>query len=235
MTGSSAPCSPEAREELERRGFDDPYDPAFIYRSVFGAGIRGHAQTWPDIDFDTLREINRDTVGWIHMDKTPLDYPVVKQHLDRGYYRTHNFSGEESIHGQIVLDFWHGGSLDARTIVLHGHHMKDWSMFHVVTEMDGQAYFDAHPTVQLAHPGGTLTARWFAGAFYFWEDPWPETVSFADDAEYRTWLDRIAQNNRLSCPIAPGIDDRVLVCCTCSMAPWENAPGGYALFAVIEK
>ena len=89
--------------------------------------------------------------------------------------------------------------------------------------------------MQFAHPGGIFTARWFAGSFYYLEDPWLETVSFADDAEYRTWLDRIAQNNRLSCPITPGTDDRVLVCCTCSMASWENAPGGYVLFAVIEK
>ncbi len=169
------------------------------------------------------------------MDETPLDYPVVKQHLYRGYYRTHDFSGEESIHGQIVLDFWHGGSLDGRTIVLHGHRMRDWSMFHVIAEMDGQDYFDAHPTVQFAHPGGVFSARWFAGALYYLEDPWPETVSFADDAEYRGWLDRIAQNNRLSCPITPGVDDRVLVCCTCAQASEENDPDGYALFAVIES
>ena len=113
--------------------------------------------------------------------------------------------------------------------------MKDWSMFHVVTEMDGQAYFDAHPTVQFAHVGGTFTARWFAGAFYFFEDPWPETVRFADGAAYRAWLDRIARNNRLSCPVSPKIDDQVLVCCTCSLAPGEHDPDGYALFAVIES
>ena len=233
MTRSIEQYNPQTREALERLGFDDPYDPAFIYRSVFGSAMRGHAQTWPDIDFDTLHSLNRDTVGWIHMDGTPLDYPVVKEHFDRSYYLTHNFSGEESIHGQITLDFRHGGSLDGRTIVLHGHQMLDWSMMHVLIEMDDQAYFDAHPTVQIAYPGGVLTARWFAGAFFRWDDPWPATTRFANDEAYRTWLEHIARRNRVSSPLAPEMNDRVLVCCTCSLEPGDCDADGYALFAII--
>ena len=234
LTGSSDHYTSQTREALERLGFDDPYDPAFIYRSVFGSSIRGHAQIWPDIDFDVLREINSDTVGWVHMDDTPLDYPVVRQHLDRSYYLTHNFSGEVSAHGQIVLDFRHGGSLDGKTIVLHGHQMQDWSMMHVITEMDDRAYFDAHPTVQIAHAGGIITARWFAGAFFRWDDPWPAAVSFPDDAAYRSWLEHIGRRNRLSSTLAPKAEDRVLVCCTCSFEPGDCNANGYALFAMIE-
>ena len=94
----------------------DPYDPAYIYRSIFGSKMKGHRQAWPDIDLPELQSINPDCVGWIHMDACPVNYPVVKQHFDRGYYLTHNFSGEESVHGQVVLDFHHGGQMGALTI-----------------------------------------------------------------------------------------------------------------------
>lgn len=89
----------------------DPYDPAYIFRSIFGSKMKGHWQTWLFIDVDELRQINPDCVGWIHMDASPIDYPVVKQRFDRGYYLTHNFSGEESVHGQVVMDFMHGAQI----------------------------------------------------------------------------------------------------------------------------
>lgn len=62
--------------ELKRFGCDDPYDPRFIYRAVFGTGMRGHPQVWPDIHMDVLREVNPDVVGWIHMDGCPINYPL---------------------------------------------------------------------------------------------------------------------------------------------------------------
>jgi len=101
--------------------------------------------------------------------------------------------------------------------------------------MDAQAYFDAHPMMQIAHPGEVLTARWFAGAFFRWDDPWPATTRFADDRAYRAWLERIARRNRVSSPLAPSVDDRVVVGCTCSLEPGDCNADGYALFAVIEK
>lgn len=45
----------------------DLYDPAYIYRSIFGNKMKGHRQTWPSIDLSELQSINPDCVGWIHM------------------------------------------------------------------------------------------------------------------------------------------------------------------------
>ena len=67
-------------------GVSDPYDPAYIYRSIYGSKMKGHRQVWPDIDLSELCSINPDCVGWIHVDGCPVNYPVVKQHFDRSYY-----------------------------------------------------------------------------------------------------------------------------------------------------
>ena len=221
----------KTRAQLERYGFDDPYDPRFIYRAVFGMKMRGHPQVWPDIDMDELRAVNGDVAGWIHMDGSPLDYPVVRQRFDRGYYLSHNFSGEDSLHGQIALDFRHGGHMGGRTVVLHGHNMMDLSMFGVLIEMDDQAYFDAHPAVLLHDGASQVECRWFAGVAYCPDDPWPERTSFSGSEDFEGWLGRIAAENRLEPPVQPAAGDRVLVCCTCSMEP--DLPDRYALLAVI--
>lgn len=211
----------------------DPYDPAYIYRSIFGSKMKGHRQAWPDIDLPELQSINPDCVGWIHMDACPVNYPVVKQHFDRGYYLTHNFSGEESVHGQVVLDFHHGGQMGVRTTVLHAHHMKDWSMFMAIVSLEDADYLAAHPTVQLIHGDRRYTARWSAGLLFYSKDPWPERIRFDDDADYAAWLARVSSESAMPVPFAVTADDRLLVCTTCAFLqePYDM----FAAFAVIEE
>ena len=43
---------------------------------------------WPEVDFDALREVNPDIVGWIYSEDTPIHYPVV-QGEDNEFYLHH--------------------------------------------------------------------------------------------------------------------------------------------------
>lgn len=54
------------------------YSPSYIYRQIFGSLMRGHHQSWPDIHLDELRLISPGTVGRIHMEGSPINYPVVR-------------------------------------------------------------------------------------------------------------------------------------------------------------
>ena len=216
--------------DLERFGGDDPYDPAYIYRSIFGSKMEGHRQVWPSIDLDELKQINPDCVGWIHMDASPINYPVVKQRFDGGYNLTHNFSGEESVHGQVAMDFMLGGLMGERTTVLYAHHMKDWSMFKAIVSLDDPDYLSTHQTVELIHEGARYTARWAAGMLYDSADPWLIRTRFSDDADYAVWLDRVLSESTLSVPFSATPDDRLLVCNTCADHPRYDM---YAAFAII--
>ena len=55
------------------------------------------------IDFEGLRAINPETVGWVSIKGTPLDYPVV-QTDNNDYYLHHNFEKNSAIEGTIFLD-----------------------------------------------------------------------------------------------------------------------------------
>jgi sortase B len=211
---------------------EDPYDPAYIFRSIFGNKMKGHWQTWPSIDLDELRSINPDCVGWIHMDGSPIDYPVVKQRFDRSFTLRHNFSGEESVHGQVAMDFMLGGRMGERTTVLHAHHMKDWSMFKAIVCLDDLGYLAAHPVVELVHEDARYTARWCARLLYRSSDPWPERTSFADDADFEAWLARVMAAGGVSDGPRPAAGARLIVCCTCAFGKEPNDT--FAAFAVIE-
>jgi len=223
------------RAVLERFGGDDPHDPAYIYRSTFGSKMSGHRQVWPDIHLDELKRINPDCVGWVHMGGSPINYPVLKQRFDRGYYLTHNFSGEESVHGQVVMGFAHGGRMGERATVLYAHHMKDWSMFKAIVSLEDPDYLAAHPTIGLVHEGTRYDARWFAGVCYLSSDPWPERTRFSDDADYAAWIDRVVSASTEPALFHPSAHERILVCSTCANNPDPTKDFDmFAAFAVIE-
>ena len=94
------------------------------------AGPDGPALKAPlDIDFDSLRSINTDVIGWIYVEALDgVSYPVVKgtdndQYLHLTYEKNYNFAGTIFIDYENKADF-----SDCNTLV-YGHNMKNGTMF----------------------------------------------------------------------------------------------------------
>lgn len=80
------------------------------------------------IDFENLKETNSDTVAWIKIENTEIEYPIV-QTEDNSYYLEHDFNKTENIAGWIFADWANDmKNLDLNT-VLYGHNQRDGSMF----------------------------------------------------------------------------------------------------------
>jgi sortase B len=79
-----------------------------------------------------LLDQNPDTVGYIYIDGTEVDNPVV-QTTDNEYYLDHGFDGEEFRAGTVFMDYRdvYGAETDtwSENIVLYGHNMADNTMF----------------------------------------------------------------------------------------------------------
>ena len=69
---------------------------------------------------------NPNTVGWIKVDGTSINYPVV-QYRDNSYYLDHDFNNQYNSAGWIFMDS--SNSFDDQNLVIYGHHRKDGSMF----------------------------------------------------------------------------------------------------------
>lgn len=89
--------------------------------------VIGESEILPD--FEKLLNENKDTVGWIKIPNTQIDY-VVCQSQDPEqpeFYLKHDFYGNYSDYGTIFLDY--RSPLDAKNLIIHGHHMNDGRMF----------------------------------------------------------------------------------------------------------
>ena len=75
---------------------------------------------------EKIKEVNEDIVGWLKVDNTKIDYPVVKGN-DNKYYLKHDFNRNNNSAGWIFMDY--RNNLDDQNIVIYGHHRRDGSMF----------------------------------------------------------------------------------------------------------
>ena len=73
--------------------------------------------------YDELLKINKDTVGWLKVNNTKIDYPVV-QYKDNDYYLNHAFDGSVNMSGWIYADYRNDiNNLDKNTII-YGHNVS---------------------------------------------------------------------------------------------------------------
>jgi len=79
------------------------------------------------IDFEKLLEINEDVVGWIMIEGTNINYPIL-QSYDNNYYLRRDINRHISKSGSIYMDYRNDGFSDKNT-VLYGHNMKNGTMF----------------------------------------------------------------------------------------------------------
>jgi sortase B len=135
-------------------------------RIVAGTGYdadvagRSNAPEYSDVPedsdpFETLREINPDIIGWIAIDHTRIDYPVV-QGKDNEYYLHTSIYGENSRFGTIFLDF--RCHMEDPVRVIYGHHMKDGSMFSDLIKFMEPGFRETSPVVHLYAVNGGYEA-----------------------------------------------------------------------------
>lgn len=196
--------------------------------------------TPPNVDWESLKAINPDIVGWLQVPGTVVNYPVY-QTGDNDYYLGHAPDRSESIGGSVFLDFecTAPGMVDAQTIV-YGHHMRNGSQFKQIADMDDQTLFDGIHTIWYVteQQGAYNLAPVFL--YYTNEDDYDvRQFTFSSDEEFRAYLNTylsravtkradaeqvVAQVNHVftlsTCNYYDGYGRTLLVC-----APKSEIPG----------
>lgn len=168
---------------------------------------------WPEVDFAKLLEINTDIIGWIYIEGTNISYPVVKSD-DNEYYLDHLFDKSRNSSGCIFLDKACAGDFSGPHSIIHGHHMKDKSMFANLVGYKEQEFYDAHPTVLLLTPGARYKIHLFSGYITDnWSSAWYKDFS---ETDYAAWLTEIKSKSSFETEYTPKETDRIVTLSTCT-------------------
>lgn len=80
-----------------------------------------------DVDFSDLNRKNSDTIGWIQVNGTNINYPIV-QTKNNTFYLTHSFDKSKNDAGWIFLDYRNNINTD-KNIIIYGHGRMNTTMF----------------------------------------------------------------------------------------------------------
>jgi sortase B len=102
-------------------------------------------QRWlAEIDHADLERINSDYQLWLYAPATPIDYPVA-QCRNNSYYLDHLLNRKSNRAGTLFIDYRNLPDLKDPNTLIYGHHMRDSSMFHSLTDFETPGFFHAHP------------------------------------------------------------------------------------------
>ena len=98
-------------------------------------------------DYRALSEENPDMVGWIRIDGTDIDYPVVQRADEPNYYLKHDFAGRYTDYGCPFMQADCDALAPSDNLIIYGHNMKDGSMFADLAKYRSKDFWQAHKTV----------------------------------------------------------------------------------------
>lgn len=98
--------------------------------------------------YQKIKEENGDLVGWIKIEGTKIDYPVLQTPDNPNFYLKHDFDKNPSSYGAPYVAEECDLSADCKNIIVYGHHMKNGSMFAGLEDYLDQEFQKAHPVIQ---------------------------------------------------------------------------------------
>ena len=90
---------------------------------------------------------NSDMVGWIRIDGTDIDYPVVQRVDEPNYYLKHDFAGRYTDYGCPFMQADCDALAPSDNLIIYGHNMKDGSMFADLAKYGSKDFWQSHKTV----------------------------------------------------------------------------------------
>lgn len=150
-----------------------------------------------DVDFEELKSINEDVVGWIYMEALPdITYPIV-QGKDNDFYLHHTYKKESLFAGSIFMDAKNTKDFSDQNTIVYGHNMKNGSMFGTLKNYKKKETLDKSPYFWIITPDeaykykifSTYTANVGGDTYTLIKGPGKETIKYGTDMKAKSMHD----------------------------------------------
>lgn len=186
-------------------------------------------------EYQALLEMNPHLVGWIQIQDTVIDYPVVQTPEDPEYYLHRDFDGSDNPRGCIFAD----AACDienSSNVTIYGHHMVDGSMFAGLFDYTSQSYWKEHRSIRF----DSLTQRRTFEIFAVFRTTasvgegfaYHKFVDAADAAEFDAFIAQCKALSLYDTGITPTYGDQIICLSTCE---YSRDNGRFVVAAVLQK
>ena len=168
-------------------------------------------------DFEILNDINQDTIGWLHINNTDINHPIV-QTKNNDYYMTHNFKKEYNSAGWIFADYRNNfNTNDDKNTIIYGHNRKDGSMFSSLNNiLDKNWHTDpTNQIITLYTANKKLQYRIFA-VYTINAEEFENLTEFKTEKEYQNYINNSIQHSIYNFNTKVSTEDKIITIYTCA-------------------
>ncbi|SDC34771.1 sortase B [Terribacillus halophilus] len=164
--------------------------------------------------FQSLLHTNPNIVGWLSIENTKIDYPIL-QSSDNSHYLNRNYKEDKSKSGSIFMDFRNDAeSLDRQTII-YGHQMKDGSMFGQLDRFLDEDFFSQNKEFQFDTVAESYKVEIFSVYVTTTDFNYIET-DFSTDEAYMDYVDVIKEKSKIPTDMEVTKKDNIITLSTCN-------------------
>lgn len=170
--------------------------------------------------YETLYQKNKKIVGWLKIEGTNIDYPVM-QTVNNEYYLDHNYNQEYDKNGSLFMDKDCDAAHPNDNMIIYGHHMKSGKMFGQLNYYAKEEFYKEHPSFMFdtIYEEGTYDVMYvFRSKIYNEEDVVFKYYKFLDatsEAEFDSNMEEMSQISLYDTGIKAHYGDKLLTLSTC--------------------
>lgn len=190
----------------------------------------------PDVldDYKTLYTLNKNLIGWVKIDDTYIDYPVL-QTTNNDYYLDHNFDQQQDKNGSIFLDM--DCSILPRTdnLIIYGHHMQSGRMFGQLNKYSSESFYEEHKYIQFdtIYEKGTYEIMYVFRSRIYEESEivfkYYQFINATSEIEFNSYMREMAEMSLYDTGVTAEYGDELLTLSTCDYYT------DYGRFVVVAK
>lgn len=168
-----------------------------------------------NVDINALKEKNKDTVGWINVNNTNINYPYV-QGKDNSYYLNHSYDKSYNEAGWVFLDYRNNSTLSDKNNILYAHSRLDKTMFGSLSKTLKSNWYNNKDNHIIRLSTETENTMWQIFSVYkILEETYYITTNFSSDNEYEKFLNTIKGRSIHNFNTDINVNDKILTLSTC--------------------
>lgn len=168
------------------------------------------------VNFESLKSQNNDTVAWIKVKNTNIEYPVVKS-KDNEFYLNHSFDKSNNTAGWIFADYKNKFDGTDKNIVIYGHNRKDNSMFGSLKNVLNPDWYNESENSDIIFITENEKCIYKVFSVYQIEkESYYIKTQFSDDSEYKKFIKTIKERSIKNFGTDVSENDSILTLSTCA-------------------
>ena len=167
------------------------------------------------VNFDELKQVNPNTVAWMMIDGTSVNYPMV-QGTDNDYYLGHDFLDRPKASGWTYMDYRNHKDLSDKNTIFYGHNLLNKTGFGSLASIFTDKWFNTSNHYIIIRTETDKKVYQIFSNYYIDPEIYYLQTYFYSDSEYQTFLDTIKGRSLYNYGVEVTANDKIITLSTCT-------------------